>query len=90
MDLKTQIIILREHSAYLTQLSTEISSLLTTAEHSLAEPQSATHTDIPGAEQIADVLKVFSKEADVFCGRIKSFLETYQPTNGTQRTDEPA
>jgi len=47
VNLKTQIIALREHSAYLARLAIELNSLLTTAEHTLAEPQSET---IQGAE----------------------------------------
>jgi hypothetical protein len=80
VDLKTQIIALREHSAYQARLAIELNSLLTTAEHALAEPQSET---IQGAEQIAEVLQLFSKEADLFCERIKVFLATPQQTNNT-------
>ena len=89
MDLKTQVIILRKHSEYLTQLSTQLSALLTTTEQALAEPQSVRLASPPGGiGQIADVVRVFSKEAEVFCGRITLFLETKQQTNDTQGTQK--
>lgn len=89
MDLKTQVVILRKHSEYLTQLSTQMISLLATAEQSLAEQQSESQGGPTGAvEQLVDVLRVFSKEADVFCGRINLFLETQQQTNSAQSTQK--
>jgi hypothetical protein len=78
VDLKTQIAILRKHNEYLTQLSTQISSLLTTAEQALAEPQSETPVSPDSVKEIANVLRMFSKEAEFFCGRINFFLETQE------------
>ena len=88
MDLKRQIDILRKQSEYLTQLSTQISSLLTTAEQALAEPQSETPVSPDSVKEIADVLRVYSKEAEFFCGRIKYFLETQEQSNTAQSTNE--
>ena len=89
MDHKSQVVFLRKHSEYLTRLSTQMSFLLTTAEQTLAEPQSESQADLNGSvEQIADVLRVFSKEADAFCERIKVFLETQPQTNGARSTEE--
>ena len=88
-DLKTKLLALRDHSSYLMELTIRMSSLLSTAEQALTEEQqSDPHADIQDIEQITEVLRLFSKEADVFCERLKSFLAIQEQSHSAHRTKE--
>ncbi len=67
MDTQLEVSVLRIHSAYVTQLATELTTIL-----GALEP-AAISVDTQG-ERIAELRRLLLQEAETFCKRLQDFL----------------
>jgi hypothetical protein len=91
MDVKLHVAILREHSQYLAQLCTAVSTHLRELEQALSEQNGTAAGDTVGhIEGVTDLHSRLSIEAEIFCKRLHLFLAgTKTVTDSTAKMSQP-
>jgi hypothetical protein len=79
MNAKFEVAILRTHSDYMTHLATELSTTLKALEQLLSEAPAPHATVTAHAERLAEVQRLLTTEANMFCGRLEVFLTQTLP-----------
>ena len=84
MNAELCVSILRTHGEYVARLTTELLATLRALEDLANHQQYNADTISSHNEKIAELYRLLATEADMFCRRLKAFIE--QPS--TPRTDE--
>jgi hypothetical protein len=84
MNAELYINILRTHGEYVTKLTTEITTMLRALEDGVNNQQYNSDTISSHNEKISELHRLLATEADMFCRRLKGFIEQLS----TLRTDD--